>query len=134
MTAVVHVEPKVEAGLNRGGEDLHLVFTSEVEGDTPPTEFVADLAVGDDLEGCNLDRLDKEAEARFLNDEDDGYDGPVRYWTRHYEHEWVGTPESALALAEAKLRDPVNWRFCHRPGESPRLCFEYEHYVTGNAD
>lgn len=132
--AVVHVEPHVEAGLDRGGEDLYLDFIAEVKGRKIPTECDIVLNVDDDADGYNVERLDKEAEDEWARHEDQPYKGKVRYWTWHYEHQWVGDQEDARKLVYAHFRMKVNWSFCHKPGEKPRLRFKYRHYVTGNAE
>lgn len=133
--AVLYVKPTVEAGLNRGGEDLSLSFACEVEGETVPTEFDTQLATDaeDDLDGVNVGLLDDE-EAERVAETGGPYRGRLKYTTHHYEVEWEGTAVDAFLLMVDHLKDNQNWRFCHRPGESPKLRFTYQHYVGGNAD
>jgi hypothetical protein len=135
--AIVHVKPGVTAGLNKGGEDLHLAFTCEVDGKAIPTEFEFVLDVDDDTDGYNVERLDEEAEDDWARN-GTPYTGRVKYTTWHYEFKWEGTDEDARQFLEAKtklpLANPRSWRFCHSPGEEPRMCTERCFYVDGNAD
>lgn len=151
------VEPFVKAGLNQGGEDLYLRVTIECEGDNPPVdeEIVVELSATDG------DGLSTYVDDKSIHDEDErkhastafklacesGYTSTetVRYHTDHYEFEWEGTGKDVLALevwkdskrvtVESFLRDPDNWGYCHKPGESPaRVSVGCEIYITGNAD
>jgi hypothetical protein len=143
-TPNVTVEPKVVAGLNRGGEDLFLVLTAEVNGSEVPTEL-GDAVWGElNTGGCSVLPTDEAAveadEVQYLTN------GEHKFRTYHHEHTWTGTPEQALELTEydhntelrTALREvllrPGNWFFCHRPGEEPRLRASYECYLDGNAD
>lgn len=144
------VQPTVEAGTERGGEDLILVCTIEVESETPPGPdepvevlfVVADSEI-DDLQAAILDEVPEEFDEVC-------YSGRVKYRTYAYEFEWEGGPEEVLALQVYStplgekypirrslletIRDLSQWRFCHRPGEPPRLRFELSDTVCGNAE
>jgi hypothetical protein len=146
----VYVTPRVVAGTDRGGEDLFLDFEAHHDGDTPPVDEPVEvlLCVRDDWEGLT--------EVRDLtgDEPDEAYLPGVRVYYRscYYDFEWEGTGEDALAAefrdystykedqqvrtrkVEEVFRNPTNWSFCHKPGESPRLRCYFEHYVNGNAE
>ena len=138
----VTVTPDVEAGLDKGGEDLNLVVVARHEGDTPPVDAEFEVAVYVcDGDGYNQQNEDFESDEEYA-------DVRVHYCTHHYEFEWEGEGKDALALevwdfstkpsqrvtVEQYLRNPANWKFDHKPGESPRLVCEVSAYVGGNAD
>lgn len=116
----VQVEPKVTAGLDKGGEDLELVFTAYYDGSTPPVgeSLEVELATENDYPGCSV----------VLSD-----DGSVKYET-DYGFVWEGRAEDVQATCEKFLRNPENWRFCHKPGEPERLVCTSKVFVDGNAD
>ncbi len=136
MTKVlVLVDPKVTAGLNKGGEDLDLVLTAEVEGDAPPENPEWELA----LSVCDADGLNVSWDEDEDFDETHTKTHEVRYCTWHYEIEWTGTGASLLeekdydGTVREKL-DQAEWEFCHKPGEPSRLRLEVEWCAGGNAD
>lgn len=143
----VTVKPEVEAGLERGGEDLRLVVTSVHEGDTPPVNEPVEvfLAVEDAYEGASVE-LQGDLHPGDPGDTDEPFakDVTVRYKSDAYEFEWVGSGADVLAretkvegqrrTVESLLRDPTRWRFCHEPGKPSRLQFKLRLLVDGNAE
>jgi hypothetical protein len=145
----VLVRPEVERGANRGGEDLYLVIVAEFEGETPPTADepleVAFVVDEDELDGCSLS-LPEDVDPEEL------YGGPIEYRTNMYEFAFKGDAGDVLGLEAytlkedgshgsygpatvgAAIRNPLEWKFCHRHGESPRLRCEIRSFVDGNAD
>jgi len=147
---LVTVEPEVESGNNKGGEDLYLVFRAVHEGEVPPVteEIEVALAKDDDYDGVSVEMLG-------LDEMQPGDPGDtaepcavgvsVRYCSNHYEFEWTGDGADVLKLhtdykdgrwqtVEEYLRNPNNWVFCHRPGEKPKLKCCGCSLVDGNAD
>lgn len=139
----VRVEPEVETGTDKGGEDLHLRFTATHEGDTPP--------VGEDLEVELAVADDYDVEAKVTDGDYDAESGErfwpkakVKYRTYHYDFEWEGTGDDVLGetlyhdnkrvTVEQYLRNPDTWSFCHKPGEPPRLTSTGLVFCDGNAD
>ena len=133
----VTVTPEVTTGVNRGGEDLHLLVSVEFEGSTPPVNDEFEVkAYAFDGEGYSQENQDDNEEPYQLK--------RVHYCTDHYEFEWEGEGKDVLGLTtycgrervtvEQYLRNPENWRFCHKPSEPPRLVCETSVYVNGNAD
>jgi hypothetical protein len=150
----VRVTPRVVAGTDRGGEDLFLDLEAHHDGDTPPVDEPVEvlLRTADDWEGLTEVREPAEFEELVLSGElpDEKFHSGVRVYYRscHYDFEWEGTGEDALAAkfrdysdnqvvvrkVEDVFRNSANWAFCHKPGESPRLRCYLEHYVNGNAE
>lgn len=132
----IYIEPRVEAGTDRGGENLYLDFSAHHDGDTPPNEPIeVVLSTRDDWEGSTI-ACTEDGEAR------------IRYKSPHYEFEWEGTGDDALGLIlrsyegrkviETQIldyfKDPSSWQYCHKPGQSPKLVCELEYLIDGNAE
>ncbi len=126
----VQAKPFVELGTGRGGEDLYLNFEAFHYGEVPPTfeEVVVELATDDSYQDVSVEQQES---------------GKVRYCTGYYEIEWVGTGADFLKTrttasgspsVEEYLRTPGAWKFCHAPGEQPKLVCKGSVYLDGNAD
>jgi len=110
----VTVTPRVEAGTDKGGEDLWLDF--EATGDGP---LVVELQPGD---------------PSWDEDEDEN-PGVFSCCTDHYEFEWSGSLLELLKLAEkAGVNDSSNWAWCGPVTKQPQRHWTYSHFVAGNAD
>jgi hypothetical protein len=117
---LVTVTPKVEAGTDRGGEDLFLVF--ETVGDYNDT-FTVETRPGDPSWDCNGN-----------GNEDD----PYALWscyTEHYEFSWEGTLLDLHALAvKVGVTNGNDWEWYGPVNEPPKRRFQFEHFVAGNAE
>ena len=132
----IYVEPRAEAGTDRGGEDLYLDFTAHYDGDTPPSEPIeVVLSTRDDWEGSTTIHTE-DGEVR------------IRYKSPHYEFDWEGTGDDALGLIVKSyegrkvivtqvldhFKKREYWQYCHKPGQSPRLVCKVECFIDGNAE
>jgi len=148
----VFVTPEVEAGTNRGGEDLRVLYEAVVDGDQVPTsldDFRVELSTDEDgwsFTGEHVKNHDSGVCAGPTSE------GVYHVRTDHYEFEWRTTTETVLdeqapdynadfegyrpptkAVREFLL-EPDRWCFCHKLGEPPRLKSVYSLFVGGNAD
>ena len=106
--AVLVVKPHVVAGLNKGGEDLFLLFSC-AEGQ-PDSDFELSLENGNVV---------------WKSDQEEGTTD-FRVNSGEYEFTWEGTKEDLLRLAERKgLRDASKWS---------AGSWKHKYFVNGNAD
>jgi len=144
------IDPSVEMGTERGGEDLNLVYTCHHDGEQPPVDEPIEpaLAAADFFDGCNVTCSD---------DSEEEYVPPgvhVHYRTCHYDFEWEGDANDAMThrvyqgkqdehgvfvsgdycSVEEYFRNPDNWRFCHKPGQPPKLVCTTDTLIAGNAE
>ncbi len=123
--------PEVTGGVERGGEDLHIVFSTRL-GTAPDLDNLKDEDIEIDIDcedgGCDADFL----ETAPLDGIEDAIITKVRWTTPHYNFSWKGGKDDLKKLVLAHVRTELNWR---RPGLKEKTFeFEYRHFVDGNAE
>lgn len=73
---------------------------------------------------------DSEYKIEFFEGDSSVFEENDEFSISHFDHWWKGTEADALKLVEESLRDKSNWRFCHKPGDEPRLSFDQERNVN----
>ncbi len=124
---ILVVSPRLEQGVERGGEDLYLEIecvgeATEFEQLGENTEFVVEPENGD---------IDWELEL------DDETGEVVNFSCESYRHgfSWSGTKDDVRELALGLgLLDKSTWSWCGKALEPPKFRWKDLSFVDGNAD